>query len=58
MGYRLDGREIGIRFPAGARDFSLLHSVQIGSGATQPPIQLILVALTPGVKRLGREADL
>jgi hypothetical protein len=26
-------------------------------GPTQPPIQLVLVALSPGVKRPGREAD-
>jgi hypothetical protein len=30
MGYGLDSR---VRFQAGARDFSLFHSVQTGSGA-------------------------
>jgi hypothetical protein len=38
----------GVRFPAGARDFSLLHSVQTGSGVH---------AISPRLERLGREAD-
>jgi hypothetical protein len=29
--YRMYDRGIGVRFPAGARDFSFLHSTQIGS---------------------------
>jgi hypothetical protein len=33
IGYELENRGTGIRFPAGARDFSVLHSVQTGSGA-------------------------
>jgi hypothetical protein len=32
-GYRLDDRMIGVRFPAVAGKFSLLHRVQNGSGA-------------------------
>jgi hypothetical protein len=32
----LDGRGLGVRFPAVERDFSLLHSVQTGSGAHLP----------------------
>jgi hypothetical protein len=35
-----------VRFPAGTRDFSLLHS-----------IQWVLVPLSPELKRPGREAD-
>jgi hypothetical protein len=46
----------GLRFPAGARDFSLLHSVHTLLGPTQPPIQWVLGALSPGVKQLGHEA--
>jgi hypothetical protein len=34
-------------------DVPLLHIVQTGSGATQPPIQWV-----PGVKRPRREADI
>jgi hypothetical protein len=30
-GYELKGRGTGVRFAAGARDFSLLHSLQTGS---------------------------
>jgi hypothetical protein len=32
-GYGLDDRMIGVRFPAGAGNFSLHHRVQTGSGA-------------------------
>jgi hypothetical protein len=35
LGYGLDDWEIGVQFPAGARDFSFLHSIQTGSGAYQ-----------------------
>jgi hypothetical protein len=31
--YGLDNRVIGVRFPAGAGNFSLRHHVQTGSGA-------------------------
>jgi hypothetical protein len=33
LGYGMDERRIVVRFPTGARDFSLLHSVQNSSGA-------------------------
>jgi hypothetical protein len=46
-----------VLFPAGARDFSLLHSVQARSESTQPPIQWGPGALSPGIKRPGLEAD-
>jgi hypothetical protein len=39
------------------QDFSLLHSIQTGSGAHQPPIQWVLGAISLGVKRQEREAD-
>jgi hypothetical protein len=49
----MDDRRIEIRFLVGeGRDYSLLHSVQTGSGAESVP-----EALSPGVKRQGREAD-
>jgi hypothetical protein len=41
----------------GARNFSLHHRVQNGSGPTQPPIQWVPGALSLGVKWPGREAD-
>jgi len=36
IGYELDDR---VSIPDRDRDFSLLHCVHTGSGATQPPIQ-------------------
>jgi hypothetical protein len=53
MGYGLD-RPCSI---PGIVPFSLIHNVQIASGATQPHIQLLPGALSPGVKRQRREAD-
>jgi hypothetical protein len=37
--------------------FSTLNSVHTGSGSTQPHIQWVLIAIPPGIKRSGREAD-
>jgi hypothetical protein len=47
--YALDGRGTGIRFLEGARDISLLNSVQTGSGAHQAPypISNVYRGLTP-----------
>jgi hypothetical protein len=39
------------------QEFSLLNITQTGSGSTQLPIQLVLGALSLGVKWQGREAD-
>jgi hypothetical protein len=47
-------QRVGILFPAGARDFSLLHNVQ---SRTQPPIQLAVGAFSMGVNWQGCEAD-
>jgi hypothetical protein len=46
-----------VRFPAGAIDFSLLHVVQTGSGADPASYPMGTGALSPGVRRPGREAD-
>jgi hypothetical protein len=46
-----------VRFPAAAKHFSLLRSVQTDCGAHQPPAQLVPRALSLGVKRPGRETD-
>jgi hypothetical protein len=43
----------GVRFQARARDVSILHSVQNGSGAHLSPIQWVLRALSPGGKAAG-----
>jgi hypothetical protein len=53
----LDDGGVRVRFPVGERDVSLFCNDQTGSGATQPPIQLLLGAVSPGIKRPGREAD-
>jgi hypothetical protein len=57
LGYGLDNRDSGVRFPAAAGNFSLYHCFQNGSGSTQPYIQWVPGALSLGVKRPGREAD-
>jgi hypothetical protein len=48
---------MGVRFPAGAGDFSLLHRVQTGSGA-QPASSLMGTGVSlPGGKAVRPEAD-
>jgi hypothetical protein len=48
---------VGVRFPAGASDFSLLHSVQTGSGAHPYSYPIGTAGSFGGIKRPGREAD-
>jgi hypothetical protein len=57
VGYGLDGQGIGVSFPAGVRDCSLLHGFQIDSGVHPASYPVVPEALSPGVKRQGREAD-
>jgi hypothetical protein len=47
----------GVQFQAEARDVSLLHRLQSGSGATQPPIQWVPRSLCPEVKQQECVAD-
>jgi hypothetical protein len=56
-GYGLDDRMIGVRFPAGAGNFSLHHCVQIGSGAHPASYPMGTRGSFPGSKAVGREAD-
>jgi hypothetical protein len=49
--YVLDDRAIGVRFPAGTKNFSSILCVQTCSGPTQPPVQWVPGVLSPGVKR-------
>jgi hypothetical protein len=46
-----------VQFPAEARDFSVLHTVQTGSGAHLAFCRMGLRALSPGIKWPGHEAD-
>jgi hypothetical protein len=48
MEYRLDGQEIGVRFPTGARDFSIFHSAKNESGVTHPPTKWLPETLSTG----------
>jgi hypothetical protein len=52
-GCGLDGGGVGVRVLAGSRIFSKLSRPALES--TQPPIRWIPGALSPGVKRPGRE---
>jgi hypothetical protein len=58
LGYGLDDRGSRVRFPTGARNFSLHHRVRNGSGAHPASYPMgIPVVLSLGVKRSGGEAD-
>jgi hypothetical protein len=57
LGYGLDDRGSRVRFPAGARNFSLHHRVQNGSGAHTASFPLGTRSFFPSVKRPKREAD-
>jgi hypothetical protein len=55
LGYGLDDRGSRVRFPAGARNFSLHHRLQNGSGPPplQPPTQCVTGALSVGESGWG-----
>jgi len=48
---------IGVRFPAGAGNFSLPHHVQTGSGTHPASYPMGTGGSFPGDKAAGREAD-
>jgi hypothetical protein len=50
--YGLGNRDIGVRFPARARDFSSLHNFHI-----DPPNQSVAEVIVPREKLSMREAD-
>jgi hypothetical protein len=57
-GYGLDDRAIGVRSPAGAKDFSSYLCVQTGSGAHPASCTRGTVCPVPGTKaRPGRDAN-
>jgi hypothetical protein len=53
-GYGLIDQRVGVRVRVGSRILSPLSRPALGP--TQPPFQWVLGALSPGVKRPGREA--
>jgi hypothetical protein len=56
--YGLDDRAIGVRFPAGAKDFSSILCVQTGSGAHPASCTMGTGDTFSGGKaRPGRDAD-
>jgi hypothetical protein len=55
--YGLDDRAIGIRSPAGAKDFSLTSVSRPALRTTQPPVQWVPTVLSRGKARPGRDAD-
>jgi hypothetical protein len=55
-GYGLDDRGVGVPVPVGSKFFFSIAS-RPALGPTKPPIQRVPGALSPGVKRQGREVD-
>jgi hypothetical protein len=57
LGYGLDELSSMVRFPAGARNFSLYHRLQNASGAHPASYPMGTKGSFPGGKRPKREAD-
>jgi hypothetical protein len=57
MGYGLDDPGIGVRFPAGVRDLSLLYRVQAGSEAHPASFGMDTMGSFTGIKQLELEPD-
>jgi hypothetical protein len=56
-GYGLDYIGVGVQVPVQFKHFNFSISSWLAVGPIQPPIQWVPGALSPGVKRQGREAD-
>jgi hypothetical protein len=57
LGYWLDDRVVGVRFPAGLGIFLFDTVSGPALGPTQPPIQWVSLALSLGLKQPGCEVD-
>jgi hypothetical protein len=55
--YGLEDQGVGVQVPVGGKNVHFSLSFRPALGPTQPPIQWVPGALSPGVKRPGREAD-
>jgi hypothetical protein len=55
--YGLDDRVVGVPSPGRVKNFLFSKSSRPALRSTQPPIQWVPGALSPGVKRPGREVD-
>jgi hypothetical protein len=56
-GYGLDDQGFGVPGPVGSKNFQFSMSSRPALGSTLPPIQWVPGALSPGIKRPGREAN-
>jgi hypothetical protein len=56
-GYQLKRPRGQSSSPSGVKNFLFSKLSRLALGSIQPPIQWVLGALSPGVKRQGREAD-
>jgi hypothetical protein len=56
-GYELDDRGVGVRVPFGDKNFLFSMSCRQSLGPTQPRVQGVQEALSPGINRPKREAD-
>jgi hypothetical protein len=55
--YGLDGQGVGVPSSGGVKYFLFSTASRPDLGSTQPPSQRLTGALSPGVKRPGRDAD-
>jgi hypothetical protein len=55
--YGLDDRVVGVPSPDTVKNFLFFGASRPALGSTQPPIQWVPRALSPGVKRPGHEAE-
>jgi hypothetical protein len=55
--YGLDDQGVGVSNPSGGKNFHFSVSSRPTLGPTQPPIQWVPAALSPGVKQPGTEVD-
>jgi hypothetical protein len=56
-GYGLGDRGVGVKSPGRVKNFLFYTSSTLAVGPTELPIQWVSRALSPGVKRPGREPD-